>query len=275
MCTQTTPYTPLRARLERVIDETPAIKTFVLKPERPFSFTTGQFVELTLPGIGEAPFTPSSDPAQKDRIEITLMKAGRVTGRLHELRGTGELLGIRGPFGKGYPLERMYGREVLVLGGGVGMAPLRSFLYALLARKDRFKKITLCYGARTPADVVYKELLARWRSHKVFDVRQSIDKPADGWKQTVGVVTVLLKDVRVDLANACAIVCGPPIMMKFGTLELLKMGFREEDIYLSREKNMSCGIGKCGHCQMGKYFVCKDGPVFTYDQIKDVHNMWD
>ncbi|MFH1283167.1 MAG: FAD/NAD(P)-binding protein [bacterium] len=268
-------YKPIKAKLEKIIDETSNIKTFVLKPEEKFSFATGQFVELDLPGFGEAPFTPSSSPLDTKSLEITIMKTGRVTSKLHQLQGNGEVVGIRGPYGKGYPLENMYGKELLILGGGVGLAPLRSLIYALLAQKDKFKKIILCYGARTPQDIVYKDLLKEWKKTKELEIHQSIDKPADGWSDTVGVVTVLLKNLKVDVKNSCAIVCGPPIMMKFGTLELLKMKYPEDQIYLSMEKNMSCGFGKCGHCQMGKYFVCKDGPVFTYDMIKDVYNMWD
>jgi NAD(P)H-flavin reductase len=268
-------YKPIRAKLERIIDETPNIKSFLLRPEEKFSFSTGQFVELVLPGFGEAPFTPSSSPLAAETIEITIMKAGRITGMLHELKGTGELLGIRGPYGKGYPLSQMYGKEILVLGGGVGLAPLRSFIYALLGEKEKFKRIILCYGARTPQDVVYKGLIEEWKKSDALEIHQSIDRPAEGWNGNVGVVTTLLKNINIDVSNAVAIVCGPPIMMKFGTLELLKMNFKDKDIYLSMEKNMSCGFGKCGHCQMGEYFVCKDGPVFTYDLVKGIHNCWD
>jgi NAD(P)H-flavin reductase len=268
-------YKPIRAQLEQVIDESPTIKTFVLRPEERFSFATGQFVELSLPGVGEAPFTPSSSPRETETIEITIMKTGSFTSRMHELKGNGEILGIRGPYGKGYALDQMYGKEILILGGGVGLAPLRSLLYALLAEKERFARIVLCYGARSPQDVIYKELVAYWRGSDSFEIHQSIDKPAEGWNDNVGVVTVLLKKVSINVESAVAVVCGPPIMMKFGTLELLKMNFKPRDIYLSMEKNMSCGFGKCGHCQLGPYFVCKDGPVFAYEQIKNINAIWE
>ncbi|MBN2460456.1 MAG: FAD/NAD(P)-binding protein [Candidatus Cloacimonetes bacterium] len=266
-------YKPIKFHLDKVVEETPAIKTFFLSAEQDFNFKTGQFVEVTIDGVGEAPYTPSSSPYVKDRMELTVMKAGYVTDKMHQLKG-GEILGIRGPFGKGYPVEKFYNREIIILGGGVGLAPLRCLIYSLLEEEDKFRKINICFGAKTPADFCYKnwfpELLRRERVHLL----RSVDKADSNWNETVGVVTVLLDKLRVDWANLIAIVCGPPIMMKFGTLRLLELGCREENIYLSMEKNMSCGLGKCGHCAMGNYFVCKDGPVFTYDQIKNHPDIW-
>lgn len=266
------PYRPISAMLEKVIDETSNIKTFVLRPETKFNFATGQFIELSIPGVGEAPFTPSSSPFATETIDVTIMKAGYMTGKLHEMKG-GETLGIRGPYGKGYPVEKYYGKEVLILGGGVGLAPLRSFLLTLLELKSKFKKITLCYGSKTPEDVVYKYLFPEWKKVKGLEILRSVDKcPTGKWEETVGLVTCLLDKCKPDLSNAVAVVCGPPIMMKFGTLKLLDVGFKPKDIYLSMEANMSCGLGKCGHCQLGCHFICKDGPVFTYEQLKDIHD---
>ena len=268
------PYIPVEATITRVIEETPTIKTFCLKPVEAIPFATGQFVEIAVPGLGEAPFTPSSSPYISDKMDVTIMNVGSVTKHLHEMK-SGEKLGIRGPYGKGYALEKMYNKEVLILGGGVGMAPLRSFLLALLGRKEKFKRIILCYGARTPKDIVYKDLFKEWMQNPALELHRSVDKSDDSWKETVGVVTVLLEKTRVNLDNAVAVVCGPPIMMKFGTLKLLDRGFKPEQIFLSMEKNMSCGLGKCGHCQLGRFFVCKQGPVFTYDEIKDIPEIWD
>jgi NAD(P)H-flavin reductase len=268
------PYAPVKATLTRVIEETPNIKTFCLKPERDIPFATGQFVEIAVPGLGEAPFTPSSSPYISHTMDVTIMNVGKVTKVLHEMKG-GETVGIRGPFGKGYPLEQMYDKEVLILGGGVGMAPLRSFLLALLGRAEKFKRIILCYGARTPKDIVYKDQFKDWMQNGKLEVLRSVDKADESWKETQGVVTVLLDKSRVDLANSIAVVCGPPIMMKFGTLKLLDKGYKPAQIYLSMEKNMSCGLGKCGHCQLGRFFVCKQGPVFTYEEIKDIPEIWD
>lgn len=268
------PYRPVRAVVEEIIDETPNIKTFRLKPDKPIEWVTGQFVEVALPGVGESPFTPSSNQKDKERFEVTIMKAGLVTGKLHELRPGAEL-GVRGPLGKGYPLDKFEGKPILILGGGVGFAPLRSLIYALLNEKERFPRIVVCYGARTPADLVYRRMYDEWSKIPGFELNLSVDREAPGWTGNVGVVTTLLDKVRLEPDRMPAVVCGPPIMMKFGTLKLLELGFKPEAIYLSMEKNMSCGIGKCGHCRIGPYFACKDGPVFTYEQVKGYRNIWD
>jgi NAD(P)H-flavin reductase len=266
-------YRPIQATLEKVITESPTIKTFVLVPEEDFRFQTGQFIELTVNGTGEAPFTPSSSPLVADRIEVTIMKAGYVTERIHRLE-PGTILGIRGPFGKGYPVEQYYGKELLILGGGCGFAPLRSLLYNLMAEKEKFRKITLCYGSKTPEDCIYKPFINELRNTEGFTVLRTVDRGDEHWTESVGVVTVLLEQIKVDLDQTVAVVCGPPIMMKFATIRLMEMGFSDKDIYLSLEKNMSCGLGKCGHCMMGDYFVCKDGPVFSLDQVKELPDLW-
>lgn len=266
-------YKPLKSELVRIVDESPLIKTFVLVPEEEFSFKTGQFIEVTIDGLGEAPFTPSSSPLEKSQLEITVMKTGQVTAHMHGMR-PGEKMGIRGPFGRGYPIEKFVDKEVLILGGGCGFAPIRSLLYNLIAISDRLRKVTLCYGSKTPEDCVYKPYIQELRETPKFEVLRSVDQANENWTERVGVVTVLLDDVQMDIANSVAVVCGPPVMMKFGTLKLLEMGYPEKDIYLSMEKNMSCGLGKCGHCMMGEYLVCKDGPVFTYDEIKDQPHIW-
>jgi len=266
-------YKPLRAKLTEVIDESPLIKTFVLIPEEEFSFKTGQFIELSVDGIGEAPFTPSSSPLITDRLEVTVMKTGYVTEIMHNLK-PGAYMGIRGPYGRGYPVEDFFGKEVLILGGGCGLAPIRSLLYALEHISDNLKKVTLCYGSKTPSDCIYKPLFNRLNSIKKFEAYRTVDQPDEEWNESVGVATKLLDKVTVDIKNSVAIVCGPPIMMKFGTIRIIEMGYTDEQIYLSMEKNMSCGLGKCGHCMMGEYFVCKDGPVFTYSELKNTPDIW-
>jgi NAD(P)H-flavin reductase len=266
-------YKPLRAKLTKVIEESPLIKTFVLVPEKEFSFKTGQFIELSVDGVGEAPFTPSSSPLISDKLEVTVMKTGYVTEYMHNL-APGAFMGIRGPYGRGYPVEKFFGKEVLILGGGCGFAPIRSLLYNLIAISDKLRKVTLCYGSKTPEDCIYKPYINELRQTPKFEVLRSVDKAEGNWNERVGVVTILLDDVKVDIENSVAVVCGPPVMMKFGTKKLLEMGYPEQDIYLSMEKNMSCGLGKCGHCMMGEFFVCKDGPVFTYDEIKDQPDIW-
>jgi NAD(P)H-flavin reductase len=268
-------YQPIISEIADIIDESPTIKTFVVVPEEEFKFKTGQFVELTLPGEGEAPFTPSSSPADAEKMDVTIMKAGRVTGLLHECQ-KGQKVGIRGPYGNGYPIEDFTGKEVYIVGGGVGLAPIRSLFLTLVDRIKDFKSVVCRYGARTPDDFIYKKtLFGPWQKIDGVDIKLTVDEANGEWKDNVGVVTAILKPDDVDIKNAVAVVCGPPIMMKFTTLKLLEFGFGTESIYLSMEKNMSCGVGKCGHCMIGKYYVCKDGPVFTYDRIKDYPNIWD
>lgn len=267
-------YTPFEAVVEDVINETPVIKTFVVRPKEKFSFKTGQFIELTLPGIGEAPFTPSSDPDVKDKFEVTVMNAGRVTSLLHAMRGHFSV-GIRGPYGKGYPLDAFSGKDILIVGGGVGLAPLRSLLFSLFSGMDKYNKVILRYGARSPEDIVYRQAIPEWQQKEKVDIVVTVDKGDSRWKGNVGVVTTILNDLPVDLRNCAVIVCGPPVMMKFATMKLLDVGFQPNDIYLSMEKNMSCGLGKCGHCRIGKFYTCKDGPVFTYGQIKDIYGIWE
>jgi NAD(P)H-flavin reductase len=271
------PYIPIGVTLETVIQETPNIKTLVLRPEKSFKFQAGQFVELLVPGFGEAPFTPSSSPSVTEKLEITIMRVGRVTQKIHELE-PGAKLGIRGPLGKPYPLEKFRGKEVLIVGGGVGLAPLRALLFALFDEISAYKKIIVRYGARTPNDLVYrKALLDGWGRKNLIDLMVTVDKRDETWKGHEGVVTTILeKDkLKSDVKNGVAVVCGPPIMMKFTTLKLLDLGYTPDRIFLSMEKNMSCGIGKCGHCRLGTYYACKDGPVFSYEQIKGLPKIWD
>ena len=268
-------YQPINGEIIDIIEESPTIKSFVIKPEENFTFKTGQFVELTLPGEGEAPFTPSSSPAETSQIEISIMKAGRMTGMLHECQ-KGQQVGIRGPYGNGYPVDDFVGKQVYIVGGGVGLAPIRSLFLTLIDRIKDFKSVTCRFGAKTPDDFIYKNtLFGQWPQIKGVDMKLSVDQSSNGWDGNVGVVTTILNDTDVDIKNAVVIVCGPPIMMKYATLKLLGFGFANKDIYLSMEKNMSCGFGKCGHCMLGKYYVCKDGPVFTYDQIKDYPKIWE
>ncbi len=268
------PYRPIKAEVIEVITETPSIKTIRIEPKEPITFKTGQFVELTVPGVGEAPFTPSSRPAIKNLMELTIMNVGKVTEKVHELK-KGDIVGVRGPFGKGYPIDSFKGKEILVVGGGCGFAPIRSLMYELFDRSGEFKKLFFRGGCKTPQELLYRGEIADWAKRKDLDLKLTVDKGDSGWKGNVGVVTTILDGVEMDYENGIAIVCGPPMMMKFSTKKLIEMGFKEENIYLSMEKNMSCGIGKCGHCRIGTYYVCKDGPVFTYDKIKNFSNIWD
>ena len=272
MSQQKNPYQPQKAVIDKVIDETPGIKTFVVKPENGFEFHCGQFAELTIPGIGEAPFAMSSPCYKPEVLEFTVQDVGYMTSKLHELK-EGDVVGVRGPYGNGFPLEDFYGKEVLLLIGGVGFPPARALLYSLLNEKNKFSRILMCYGARTPEDIVYKYQIEDFR--KQIELHLTVDKADENWTETEGVVTVLMDKVEVDLKKSAAVVIGPPIMMKFGTFKLLDVGYQPQDIYLSMERKMYCGIGQCRHCMIDHYFICKDGPVFTYEQLKDLPDIWE
>jgi NAD(P)H-flavin reductase len=261
------PYYSKPTKIKEIIPETSNITTFILDG-MPIEYKAGQFAELSVPGVGEAPFTPSSSP-YADNLEFTIMKVGRVTSALFGLK-KGDNVGVRGPFGKPYPLGKFKGKEIYIVGGGVGFAPLRSLFLALVHDIQDYKKVYIRYGARTPRDIVYRKTLPKWKKIDRVDIECCCDVGDETWEGQVGVVTVLLEDIPVDVTVAPTIVCGPPIMLKFVTMRLLEVGFKPENIYLSMESNMSCGIGKCNHCRIGKYYVCKDGPVLTWDEIKDV-----
>jgi NAD(P)H-flavin reductase len=268
------PFRPIQTDVLEVITETPAIKTLKLKPQEPITFEAGQFIELTVPGVGEAPFTPSSNPTIKDIIEISVMKVGRVTEKIHELK-PGDLVGLRGPFGVAYPLDVFKGQEVLIVGGGCGFAPLRSLIYEFFNHAGEFKQLFFRGGCKTPQDLVYFQEIQEWIQRGGMDIALTVDVGDSGWKGPVGVVTTILDNIPMDSASGFAVVCGPPVMMKYAVQKLLKIGFADTNIYLSMEKNMSCGLGKCGHCRIGTYYACKDGPVFRYDVIKNFPNIWE
>lgn len=269
------PYAYIDARISDVIAETSNIKTFRLKPKEGISFRAGQFMDITVPGVGEAPFTPSSNHNVKDTLDFTIMNAGRITNILHQMKA-GDAVGLRGPYGTAYPLDDFKSKEVFIVGGGVGLAPLRALLYALFNDVDDYKRIILKYGAKTPGDIVYKNEIEGWRKGaKHVDTEITTDTGDASWKGNVGLVTTILKNTNMNMESAVGIICGPPIMMKFVTFKLLDLGFKERNIYLSMEKNMSCGIGKCGHCRIGPHYACKDGPVFRYEKIKNLPNIWD
>lgn len=267
------PYIPVEGRVEKVVTETPTIKTVVVKPVRPIPFKAGQFMQFTVPGIGEAPFTPSSSPSRPELLDFTIIKAGTVTNRIHELE-PGDLVGVRGPFGKGYPVEKAEGHDVLVVGGGCGLAPLRSLIYILFENVDKYKNVRIKYGARTPQDLVYRDSYAEWGSipNVMFD--STCDVGDTEWSGNVGVVTTILDNLDISIPDSYAFVCGPEIMLKFVTLKLLEIGYRPDQIYLSMNRRMSCGTGKCGRCNVGPYYLCKDGPDICYDKVKDYPNVF-
>ena len=267
------PYSPIEAEVVDSIVETPMIKTLELRPSQPIPFAAGQFVELTLPGVGEAPFTPSSRPWIDDRLFLTIMNVGKVTDAAHRLR-KGDTVGLRGPLGVGYPLDSFEGREILVVGGGCGFAPLRSLMYCLLERAGDFGRLYFRGGCKSFDDLLYRKEFEEWSARQDLDIELTLDEGDASWTGHVGVVTAIMDNVDMDCRRGVAILCGPPVMMKHATDKLLEMGFSDENIYISMERNMSCGIGKCGHCRLGLYYVCTDGPVFSYQQIKGIPDVW-
>lgn len=266
------PYSPLKAEIKEVIQETPNIKTFVLELEKEMEFATGQFVQLTVPGLGECPFTPSSKPGRTRNMEITVMKTGTATAALHEKKA-GEILYVRGPYGNGFPVDKLRDREVLIVGGGCGMAPLRSLIHEILSDRNRYPRVLMLYGCKTPQDQLYKKNFAGWEDE--FELHKSADEAPSSWDGHVGLVTELFENIDIDTKKCTAVVVGPPVMMKFATMELSKMGISDDRIIVSLEKNMTCGFGKCRHCLVGPYYVCKDGPVFEYAQVKGLPDVWD
>jgi NAD(P)H-flavin reductase len=270
-------YMPIPATIERITAETPDIKTYTIRPDEPMPFKAGQFVELAVPGIGEAPFTPSSSPRISERMEITIMRTGRVTDWLDTMK-VGDEVGLRGPMGRAYPIEDFHGREILIVGGGCGVGPLRSLLLALVEDLDKYARIIVRYGARTPDSIVFRDAqMHGWNQGGALDVMLTVDEGDPGWDGHVGMITSIMTEDYLDChaIDGIAVMCGPPVMMKYGTETLLARGYRPENIYLSLERNMSCGVGQCGHCRLGRYYVCKDGPVFSYDEIQNNPRLWD
>lgn len=270
------PFEVIPAEIYEIRQESPLIRTLRVRPEKPMPFLTGQFIELTIPGVGEAPFTPSSSHYTSEVMDITIMKVGFVTQHIHQAK-PGDRIGLRGPYGSHYPLDRFAGKDLLILGGGCGLAPLRSLFKTLLHEEDKYNSITFCAGAKTPEDCIYKEEIEEWRRHKKVNLLRAVDEVPEGqeWGEDVCLVTKLLEQVDIRPDGNPAIVCGPPVMMKFGTRDLLKYGYRGKNIYLSMEKKMYCGFGQCRHCMIGNHYACKDGPVFTYDEIKNEEGIWE
>jgi NAD(P)H-flavin reductase len=232
-----------------------------------FDFAPGQFNMLTAFGVGEAAISVSGDPANSARLVHTIRAVGAVSRALTELH-VGEPIGLRGPFGRGWPMVEAEGRDVIVVAGGLGLAPLRPALYRLFAEREKYGRILLLFGARSPADILFRDELEAWRGRLDIEVEATVDHARGDWRGNVGVVTTLLSRAQFDAASALAMLCGPEIMMRFVANALLERGVAQERVYLSMERNMKCAIGWCGHCQFGPVFICRDGPVFPYSQLR-------
>jgi NAD(P)H-flavin reductase len=264
------PMAPAPFRVRRASREIHDTVTLEMEPAGnggEFSFFPGQFNMLYLFGLGEVPISLSGDPADPLVLSHTVRSVGPVSDALCRLR-KGDVLGVRGPFGSGWPVEEAAGGDVVIVGGGIGLAPLRPALYHVLAHRGRYGRVAVLYGARTPGDLLFGRDLARWRARFDAQIEVTVDAAETlEWRGGVGVVTTLIPRARFDPAETIAMVCGPEVMMRFTIMDLQKRGVPDDRIYLSMERNMRCAIGFCGHCQFGPTFVCKDGPVFRYDTI--------
>lgn len=256
-----------------IIPETSDIKTFRLDLEgENSSHLPGQFAELFVPGVGEAPISITSSPTQKGILEFSIKRTGLVTSAIHRLNSN-DRLGIRGHYGNTFPISDLTGQNLLFIAGGIGLAPLRSLINYVLdtEKRNQFKKVIILYGARSPQDLVFKWELKKWQMRDDITFLLTVDRGDDQWKGTVGLVPNVLKEnIQVNPLEWKSIICGPPIMIKFTIKALLEMGFQPPDIITTLEMRMKCGLGKCGRCNIGPYYVCKDGPVFTYQQLQNI-----
>jgi NAD(P)H-flavin reductase len=264
------PMAPAAARIVDRWEETH--DTFSLRlqpPDGAFDFAPGQFNMLYVFGTGEVAISISGQPYERDLLTHTVRGVGSVTYALRRL-GPGDVIGLRGPFGNAWPVDRAEGHDVVVVAGGIGLAPLRPAIYHLLANRDRYGRVVLVYGARSPGDLLYTAELQEWRGRFDMDVLVTVDNADREWRGSVGVVTKLIGRAPFDPHNAMAFVCGPEIMMRFTARELVTRGVGESMVYLSTERNMKCAVGVCGHCQYGSKFVCRDGPIFRYDEMGEL-----
>jgi len=262
------PYRPHRARITSIVDLTENEKLFELRlideaSREEFSHSAGQFVEVSIFGVGEAPISISSAPSKQGFIELCVRRAGDVTGALHQMR-CGDIIGIRGPFGRGFPFEQMKGSDILLVAGGLGIAPLKSLINHIHDERHAFGNVTILYGSRTPSEILFRRQFEMWQHRDDFDMVLTVDHADDSWTGEVGLVTKLFDRIDVDPANTYGAICGPPVMYKYVIAEMRKKGIDADRIYVSFERRMKCGVGKCGHCGVGHQYACVDGPVFNY-----------
>jgi sulfite reductase subunit B len=263
-------YLPVMARVLKVEQMTPMEKLFTLQLPggRSLGNDPGQFVECSLMGVGEAPISITSSPSRSNgTFELCIRRVGDLTNALHQL-GPGDVIGVRGPFGHGFPIGRMRGKDILFAAGGLGIPPLRSLINQVLDERGAFGRVIILYGTNHPSAVLFNEDLEEWAARDDVEFHLTVDRADEGWTGNVGVITTLFPKITINPRNTVAATVGPPIMYRFVLMEMLGKGIPETQIYLSLERRMKCGVGKCGHCQINDLYCCQDGPVFTYAQIK-------
>jgi NAD(P)H-flavin reductase len=263
-------YRPEMMRISKVQQITALEKLFTIElPDgRPLGNRPGQFVEVSVLGVGEAPISISSSPTRSvGRFEICVRKVGDVTAALHKYQ-VGDWVGIRGPFGRGFPVEKFRGKDMLFVPGGLGLAPLRSLINQVIDERAQFGRVIILYGARNPSELLFTDELKYWEQRGDVEMYVTVDRGDENWKGNTGVVTTLFKNISVYPRNTIGITCGPPVMYRFVLMEFIGKGLSEGNIYLSLERRMKCGVGKCGHCQINNVYACQSGPVFPYKEIK-------
>ena len=264
-------YLPKAAVIEEIIKDTPDVKTFTLslkdKNDKILKYKPGQFMMLSLPGYGEAPFTYASCPGRNGRFQISLRRVGSLTEAVHRLKEK-DIVGVRGPYGNSFPMDKLKKKDLLFVAGGCGIAPLRPLIQHVAKKRKGYGKVEIIYGCRTPKDRLYKEEMASWQEAQGTKVHLTVDEPDESWGGACGVVCVLFPKINLNPKTAMAFLCGPAVMIKFAIIDILKLGFKEKNIYASLERYMKCGVGKCGHCYVKGKYVCLDGPNFSYTQMK-------
>ena len=236
---------------------------------RPLNHQPGQFVQVSLFGVGEAPISVCSSPTQKQGFDLCVRRVGSVTGAMHRL-AEGATVGIRGPFGTGFPVAQLAGRDLILIAGGIGLAPLRSLINYVLDKRPEFGDVHVVYGTRSPDDILFQRDIISWSTSDIVKFHLTVDIAPGGWRGNVGVVTTLFSRLPVDSHRTSAVVVGPPVMYKFVVRELLEMGVAPDQMFLSLERRMKCGLGKCGHCQINQVYVCQEGPCFCYADLADL-----
>lgn len=264
-----TGYEVREARILRTVQLTPQDKLFelALTEGEILDFEPGQFVEVSLVGVGEAPISLCSSPTARKSFELCVRAVGRLTNALHRLEA-GDIVGIRGPFGVGFPMTRLIGHDLLLIAGGIGLAPLRSLINYVLDNRRDFGRVHVIFGCRDPQHLLFRDEIAVWEQRMDVGFQCTVDRADPDWKGNVGLVTSLIPGVDIDPKETFAVMVGPPAMYRFVITELLKKGIPEDQIILSLERHMKCGLGKCGHCQIHDIYCCQDGPVFVYERIK-------
>ena len=267
------PLIPSIATITDIRIDTPDVKTFrvvTLDGKKPFLHIPGQCAMLSIPGVGEALFSITSSPTNKEFMEFSIKKCGCVTDFLHSIE-VGQQVTIRGPYGNGFPVDTAFaGKDLLFIAGGIGLAPLRSVINYCRHYRDRYGKIDIVYGSRSKDDLVdYQEIINEWCKEDGLNVHLTIDREQEGWDGHVGFVPNFVKELGFD-TNKTAIICGPPIMIKFTLAGLQELGFERTQVYTTMELKMKCGLGKCGRCNIGSKYVCKDGPVFRFDELDEL-----